>query len=174
MATIVHNFHPFQAIFGDPSAAPWPQPTARWGSGGSPGFSRMSLDYDASTPQMAFFRFRALGYGSGNLTVDLTWWADTASSGDVVWGAAIAAMTPDSDSTSIGSKSLATEATVTDTCLGTSVGRLMRCSITITSLDSLAANDFVTLRIRRVADSGSDTMTGDASLTDIQVSYSDT
>jgi hypothetical protein len=132
------------------------------------------LAFDAATEEAVFFRFRALNYGSGNLTVSVYWYADTASSGNVIWGAAIAAITPDTDSQDIETDSLATASTVTDAHLGTTGQRLHQCSITVSNLDSLAANDDVALRFYRDADDGSDTMTGDAILVGLVVSYSDT
>jgi hypothetical protein len=132
------------------------------------------LAYDASADEAAFWLLDASHYGSGNLTVELEWYADTASSGNVVWGAALAAYTPDADNTDIESKALATEQTVTDSHLGTTGQRLHRASITLSNTDSIAAKDATWIRIRRVGSNGSDTMTGDAILVSVHVSYSDT
>jgi len=44
----------------------------------------------------------------------------------------------------------------------------------VSSLDSLAAGDNVALRVYRDADAAGDTMTGDAILVALTVSYSDT
>lgn len=132
------------------------------------------LAFDASTLEACFFVFRAISYGSGNLTLAVDWYADTASSGDVVWGAAIAAITPDSDSQDIETDSLATASTVTDSHLGTVGQRLHRASITISNLDSLAADDYVALQFYRDAANGSDTMTGDGIVVGLTLSYSNT
>jgi hypothetical protein len=132
------------------------------------------LAFDASTDEVAWFRFRAVRYGSGNLTLDLDWYADTASTNSVVWGAAIAAITPDSDSQDIETDSLATAQTVTDAHLGTTGQRLHRAVLTISNLDSIAADDYVVLQVYRDADNGSDNMTGDAILVWATLSYSDT
>lgn len=132
------------------------------------------LAFDPDTEEAAFFRFLAVSYGSGNLTVTVDWYADTASSGDVIWGAALAAITPDADTQDVETDGLATAATVTDTHLGTTGQRLHRVTITVSSLDSLAADDDVTLRIYRDADDAADTMTGDAVLVRLTVSYSAT
>lgn len=133
-----------------------------------------ALFYDAATDEAAFWRFVASSYGSGNLTVEIDWYADTASSGDVVWGVAIAAITPDADTQDVETDSLATENTVTDSHIGTTGQRLHRATVTVSNLDSLADGDNVVVRIRRVGSSGSDTMSGDAALTIARVSYSDT
>lgn len=130
--------------------------------------------FDAATDEAVFFDFRAINYGSGNLTVDLDWYADTATSGNIVWGAQLAAITPDTDSQDVETDSLATANTVTDSHIGTVGQRLHRASITVSNLDSLASGDDVRLRIYRDADNASDTMTGDAILTRVTVSYSDT
>lgn len=125
--------------------------------------------FDATTEEALFFRFRASDYVSGNVAVDLDWYADSASSGAVMWGAQMAAITPDADTQDIETDTLATVATVTDTHLGTTGQRLHRCTITITALDSLAANDHVVVRISRVAANAADTMTGDAILVYISI-----
>jgi hypothetical protein len=130
--------------------------------------------FDAATEEAVFFGFRAVRYGSGNLTVDVDWYADTATSGDVVWGAQLAAITPNSDTQDVETDALATANTFTDSHLATTGQRLHRAAITVSNLDSIAADDDVRLRVYRVAANGSDTMTGDAVLVRLAVSYSDT
>lgn len=130
--------------------------------------------FDAGLDEGIYFRFVARKYGSGNVTVDVDWYADTASANSIVLGAALAVITPDTDSQDVETDALAAEATVTDTHLGTVGKRLHRATITITALDSLAANDHVVLRVRRIGSSGSDNMAGDAIVTYVGVSYSDT
>lgn len=137
-------------------------------------FPVTSLAYDASADEAAFWKTRAVRYASGNLTVDIEWYADTASSGDVVFGVSIAAITPNTDTQDIETDGLATENTVTDSHLGTTNQRLHRATVTVSNLDSLAADDFLVIRLRRLGSNGSDTMTGDALVTLITVSYSDT
>lgn len=132
------------------------------------------LFYDATADEAATWKFIATTYGSGNLTLDLWWYADTASSGDVVWGGAITAITANTDTTDVETDSLATETTFTDTHLGTTGQRVHLCTVAISNLDSVAAEDVVFLRIRRLGSSGSDTMTGDAGLIYARLSYSDT
>lgn len=167
MATVYQQLTPEAAAF---PATVFPQYNKIAGTA----FPVTGLAYDAALDEAAFWKLEALNYGSGNLTLDVEWYADSASSGDVVWGAAIAAITPDTDSGDVETKALATENTVTDTHLGTTGQRLHRASITISNLDSLAARDDVWVRIRRVGSSGSDTMTGDAILALAVLSYSDT
>lgn len=133
-----------------------------------------ALAFDAGTDETVFFYSHAINYGSGNLTINIDWYADTASSGDVIWGAQLAAITQDTDSQDIETKAFAAAQTVTDTHLGTTGQRLHRAVLTLSNLDSLAANDWFALKIYRDADAGGDTMTGDALLVGVVVTYSDT
>lgn len=137
-------------------------------------FPVVALAYDATADEAAFWHFQAVSYGSGNLTVRVEWYADTASTGDVIWGAQLAAITPNTDTQDVETKALATANTATDTHLGTTGQRLHTVDITLSNLDSLAVNDAAWLRIYRDADAAGDTMAGDAILTLVTVSYSDT
>lgn len=137
-------------------------------------FPAVALAYDATNDESAFWLLRAVGYSSGSLTVTIDWYADTASTGDVVWAVQLAAITPDTDTQDVETKALATANTVTDSHLGTTGQRLHRASITVSNLDSLAANDDLWIRIARDADHAADTMAGDALLVLAAVAYSDT
>lgn len=137
-------------------------------------FPVTSLAFDATADEICYAKFRALNYGSGNLTLDIDWYADSASSGNVVFGAAIAAVTPETDTQDVETKAFGSENTVTDSHLGTTGQRLHRASITISNLDSIAAGDDIWLKFRRNGSSGSDTMTGDALVALLTLSYSDT
>jgi hypothetical protein len=92
----------------------------------------------------------------------------------VIWGAQLAAIMPNTNSQDVETDTLATANTVTDTHLGTTGQRIHECSITISNLDSLAADALVFLRVYRDADAAGDTMTGDALLVEAELSYSDT
>lgn len=133
------------------------------------------LAYDASSDEAAFWRFIATNYGSGNLTIDLWWYADTASSGNVVWESQLSAVTADSDTQDIETDGLATLNFVQDTHLGTTGQRVHKCTITISNLDSLANGDLCHLRIARDANgtNATDDMAGDAILLAARLSYSD-
>lgn len=134
------------------------------------------LAFDATTDESAFWHFVARNYGSGNLTLALYWYADTAASANVVWEAQLAAITPDTDTQDVETKALATLNFVQDTHLGTTGQRVHKCSITITNLDSLTNGDACTLRVARDANgtNATDDMTGDAILLAVELSYSDT
>jgi hypothetical protein len=170
MATVRHPLPPRSWI---PASTNGAQHTVVDGTN----FPVESLAYDGgSTDETAYIKFRASSYGSGNLTLDIDWYTNSAqTSGGVVWTAAIAAITPDTDTQDVETKAFATSNTVTDTHLGTTAQRLHRATITISNLDSLAANDHVALRLVRTAsDTTNDTLAADANVVWAELSYSDT
>jgi hypothetical protein len=155
-----------------PESASYPASNfAQYKSVSGTNFPVSSLAFDASTSETAYFIFSPVTYASGNVTVTIRWYADTASSGGVTFGASLAAITPNTDSQDIETKAFATEDTASDTHLGTTGQRLHSFDITVSNLDSVASMDYVVLRIaRKVADAG-DTMTGDCLVTSIIVAY---
>lgn len=167
MATVYQTLQPEEASF---LTTAFPQFQRNTGTN----FPVTGLAFDASSDEAAFWKFIAQNYGSGNLTVNIYWYADTASSGDVIFDVQISAITPDSDTQDIETDGLATANSVTDTHLGTTGQRLHKAVVTLSNLDSLAAGDVVHLRLNRDANNGSDTMTGDAIVIAVEVSYSDT
>ena len=134
------------------------------------------LLFDAATDQEAFLTFKAVDYGTGNLTLDLEWYAENASANNIVWEANISAYTLNSTDGSIEADALATLNFVQDTHLATTAKRLHTCQIALSNLDSLAADDRVTLRVARDADgtNATDDMANGGILTGCAVSYSDT
>lgn len=160
-------YHIFEALDGVPPTSNFPQLAVAAGTN----FPVPGLNFDASTEEAIYFFFRALAYAGGDITVDLEWEAVTASSGDVVWGGSIAAITPNTDTVSVESKSFDTEDTVTDSHLGTTGTRVHRATLTITHTDSLAPEDYAVLKIARKAAAAGDTMTGDCRLLRVTVTY---
>lgn len=136
-------------------------------------FPVASLGYDAATDEAAFWRFVLPDYASGNLTLTIYWYADTSSSGNVVWEAQISAITANTDTQDVETDGLATLNFVQDTHLGTTGQRVHSCDITLSNLDSIAAGDLCHLRLARDANgtSATDDMAGDAMLLGILVSY---
>lgn len=132
-----------------------------------------SYSFDAGATESIQFTIPYVPtYGSGNITCSLLWYADTASSGNVVWGASIACLTPETDTQNIETDAWATENTVTDSHLGTTGQRLHTAVVTISNLDSITTGDYLSVRVRRLGGNGSDTMTGDAQLTGVILDYS--
>lgn len=143
-------------------------------------FPVSGLAFDSSTPETAFWKWSPLGYVT-DFRVDVVWYADTAtaSSQGVEWSAGVAAITPNTDtstntetkamidgggySTDLGSGATAHKLKVTQMVLGA-----------WGDTDSMADGDEVWLRLTRVATTGADDLVGDAIVTSVRISYSDT
>jgi hypothetical protein len=124
------------------------------------------LDFDAATDESAVFVgviSEAADLTSG-LIVRLSWAATSATSGDCVWDVAFEKTTGHD----INADGYDTIQSATTTTSGTS-GVVNTTAITITTIDSLAANDCFRLKVTRDADNASDTMTGDAELVAVEV-----
>lgn len=167
MATISHLLYVEHALFRSPNGA---SPVRANGSS----LPVYGLAFDDTTSESCFFRILPKGYGSGNLTLVLYWYADTDTNTGhgCVWEAALEALTP-GDAQNIETDAFATAQNATGNPSGTSNG-LVSTTITITNLDSIAADDYVTVRIARLPANGADDMTGDAILVAASLSYSDT
>lgn len=123
------------------------------------------LKYDAAVEWAAFWVAiipEAASLGSG-LIVKIHWLGDTATSGDVKWGAAFERMTTDLDADSFD-----TETTGTSATNGTS-GIITITSITCTTIDSVAVGESFRLKIARKAADAADTMTGFAQIVSVEV-----
>lgn len=171
MAEVVQVMRPESAAFHPSVAAA--QLVTMAGSGNVP---VLALFFDPTTPEAAFFAFRAvaLQVGGGDVSVDLTWASVGTPTGNVVWGAALLAVTPELDANDlITGETFASEQTVLDVNLSSPPLRLHRCTVSIpqAATDSLQPNDFVVLRVRRVADNGADTLGTDAALVEVAVRY---
>jgi len=130
-----------------------------------------ALEYTPSSNQAAFWKVDPSLWGSGNLTLKIYWYAGTAISGNVDFGAAFAAYTADTDTGDIEAKNVSTEDTVTDTHLGTTAHRVMVASLNLSDIDSLANGDIAFLRLRVLSTS---TISGVVRIERVELSYSDT
>jgi len=127
-----------------------------------------------SANEACFFRFVAQNYGSGNLSLLLDWYARAATApttGSVTWGGALSVITP-SDAQSILTDSYATENTQSSTQSST-INGVIRATVTISNLDSLASGDTVSLRVR-ITSNTMGSPSSDAVLIGATVTYSDT
>jgi hypothetical protein len=136
-------------------------------------FPVSALAFDATNVENAYWKWSPVGYGSGNVLVEVRWYADTGSSGNVFFGASLAAITPDTDTQDVETKSFANINTATDAHLGTTNQRLHTMPLTISNLDSLAAGDMAVLRLFKQSAAASN-MTGDCLVVEVILSYSDT
>ncbi len=127
--------------------------------------------YDPSTEQYFWFSFPLpANYASGGLLRIL--WEANATSGSVVWGATVGAVTPADADTPV-EHAQAAAATVTTSVNTTEARRLIESQITLTS-DSMAANDLVSINVYRVAANGSDTCAVDAVVRSVALDYTTT
>jgi hypothetical protein len=109
----------------------------------------------------AYWDFPAKAYTSGDITVVIYWYA-AATSGNVQWSVALAAITVGTDTGSIEAKAFATATNAqTATNANAKAGASTTITITGASLDSVAGNDLCNIFVKRIAASASE-MSGDA------------
>ena len=124
------------------------------------------LDFDAATDESAVF-VGVIPEGAvltSGIIVRLSWAATSATSGDCVWLVDIEKTTGHD----IDGDGYDTAVSGTTATSGTS-GVVNTTAITVTTIDSVAAGDAFRVRVRRDADAGGDTMTGDAELIAVEV-----
>lgn len=140
--------------------------------GATPGERDVLLAFDSGTIEYADWKcVLPRHYAGGGLTLTLTWSAASATTGNVIWGAAIRRMNDDAEDFDSTAHSYDFNDTSGVTA-PSAVGENSYDNITFTSgadMDSLAAGEVFWLRIRRNASSGSDTMSGDSYLGTIEI-----
>jgi hypothetical protein len=135
----------------------------------APGIYALQLLFDATSEEWCTWQFRMpVDYASAPVAV-VQWKAASATSGGVVWDVRIAAVSS-GDSTDADAKGFGSANTATGTAPATA-GYMLDTSVTLTNADSLAANDFVVVRLARAAADGSDTATGDAECMGVALTY---
>lgn len=131
--------------------------------GSTPAEAVSVLDYDDTTVEYTDWKVRMPDtYAGGDISIAIDWSATSATTGDVVWEAAIRAV-PDDGEDIDGSHSYDYNAVTTTTASAT--GEIVTSTISFTSgadMDSWGAGETAIVRIRRNPGSGSDTMAGDA------------
>lgn len=135
----------------------------------APGVYLLQLAYDATADEWVTWQFRLPDDYASAPTLKVQWKATSATSGNVVWDARISATSP-GDSTDVDAQDFDAANTATGAAPATA-GYLAETSITLANADSLAAGDFVVVRLSRVGSSGSDTATGDAEMVGCLLSY---
>lgn len=129
------------------------------------------LNFDAAAAEDACFHgVLPRHYGGGGLTVTAIWMAASATSGNVMWKAAMERL--EAGGTDLDADSFATaQAAAAAAANGTS-GALTYTTVAMTSganMDSLAVGESFRLKVQRDAANGSDTMTGDAQLLAVEI-----
>lgn len=141
------------------------------GSAAAPATFSLVAYFDASTDEHLWWTFTMRNdYASGG-TLRLLW-AANATSGNVVWGARIGAITAgDADTYLEHAQAAATTAT---TSVNTTEARRVIETTISPATDSMAANDLVRILVYRDADNGSDTCSVDAELLSVVLEYTTT
>jgi hypothetical protein len=124
------------------------------------------LDFDSAADENAIFPSiipEAADLASG-LSVNITWMATTATTGNVRWRVAL-----ERGNTDLDADSFDTAAEGNGTANGTS-GIPTTTSISLSTIDSVAVGEPYRIRISRVgSDATNDTMTGDAELIAVEI-----
>lgn len=148
-----------------PPATSYATPDARPG-GSSPAESFPVWDFDDTTAEyLDFYCVLSPNYSGGGLTIVTPWSATSATSGSVVWRAAIRRIADDAEDVDTAQTYDYNQASA-DTAPSAS-GETSMPTITFTDgadMDSLAAGEPFVLRIGRLPTDAGDTMTGDAEL----------
>ena len=105
-------------------------------------------------------------YATGGITLTVVWGADTATTGNVIWGAAFRDMPDDAEDIDTTAFSYDYNASAA-VAAPSAVGENSYDNITFTNgadMDSVVAGNAFILRIRRDAANAGDTMAGDSGL----------
>jgi len=138
-------------------------------SAGAPSPHFMRAWFNSTTDSFLYWSFRMpADYGSG-LTAKIQYTMPVATSGSVVVGVALMAVTP-GDAQDIYADAMGTINSATDTVPGT-VGYMKEISISLTNTDSLVAGDFVVLYLSRDANNASDTAKNDLDVVAFSLEY---
>jgi hypothetical protein len=131
----------------------------------------LQLAYDAANLESATWSFRMpADYASAPVLL-IQYKMVSAVTGNVIMVASMAATSP-GDTTDTDAKAFAAVNTSSATAVpATTAGKLGEISITMTNADSVAAGDFVNVRIGRDGASGSDTAAGDLEFVGAALTY---
>jgi len=132
---------------------------------------RPYLAFDASTEwntSSVAFQWPASYMGSGTVKADIGYFMDSATSGNVVWGVQVEAITDGDSIDMTTTSSFDTTNNATSAVPGTAKYPKL-ATITLTNKDSVAAGDWVRVNVARKAADGSDTATGNANLFSVRI-----
>lgn len=170
MATGSITLTPGSAVLPDGSASNAAPAVQRVKSSGTaPAIYFIQLAFDASTEEWCCWQFRMPADFSSALTAKVQYKMTSATTGGVAWDVRVAAVS-DGDATDVDAKVFGSANVGTATVPGTA-GHIDEVSITLTNADSVAAGDFVVVRLARAVANASDTATGDAEFTTGALTY---
>lgn len=132
-------------------------------------FGIVTLDFDASTEEYAVFQtILPSNYSGGTVTAKFHWMSLTATSGDVIWGIQGAAF---ADGDLMPGAGYGTAQEVTDTCTNVAKKFVSSATSAITLAGSPAAGQMAHFKVYRKAAAAGDTMTGDARLLGVELTF---
>lgn len=129
--------------------------------------ARPVLAFDASTDETAHWTFIAPQGMTGTLTAVLTLIGAAASTNSTYWDVSVEAVTA-ADATDLDSDSF-DSINSGNTAMGATQGYMVQLSITLTNADSIAAGDYVRVKVTRDANNGSDNFAADAYLLAVEI-----
>lgn len=165
MATAIYSFPMQGAQPADTVTFPEPSTTTEI----------FSLKCDDTADEGFQFVIPQLDTLTGSMTIDIDVYADTATSGNMIFDAAALAYSVGDDATSIETAAFATAILSSATAASGTAHVPVRATITLTTgtqQDSAVSGDYFILRVRRLGANGSDTMSGDAQIIGVTLSYS--
>ena len=126
--------------------------------------------FDGATNESVYQSFVMPSYynSSGTLSADVYWYINNATAANVTWGIWLSATTP-GDADTPKEQAVGTINTNFGSVDTTEANRLLKTTINITNLDSLAANDDVGIKFQRVPTDGNDTSATDAEVKSIKL-----
>lgn len=133
--------------------------------------NRPYLVLDDSTDEPFLFTFRMPENYASAPVAKMQYSMGTATSGNVILAVEVMAVT---DAEDIDTDSFDTANTSSATAVPGTAGLMDEISLSLTNADSLAAGDYIALRVRRDADNASDTATGDMEFWAMSLEYTTT
>lgn len=152
-----------------PPATSMATPSIRAG-GSTPAEGVQLWNFDASSIEYLDYQCVLKNYAGGGLTVELKWAAASATTGSVVWGAAVRRAADDAEDLDTSHTYDFNDASAA--AAPSASGELSYDNVTFTNgadMDSLANNEAFILRVRRDPTNGSDDMAGDAQLYSVTI-----
>ena len=129
---------------------------------------RPVLAFDAATDETAQWTFLAPQGMTGTLTAVLSLIGGAASTNPTYWDVSVEAVTT-ADATDLDAGDSFDSINSGNVAMGATQGYMVQLSITLTNKDSVAAGDYVRVRVTRDANNASDTFAADAYLLAVEI-----
>lgn len=132
--------------------------------------SKPRVLFNDTTDEIMHWTFRMPSDYSSALAIKLQYSMASATTGNVVLACEVMAVT-DADAAAVDADSYDTVNTSAATAVPGTAGYMDEISITLTNADSVAAGDWVAIKLSRDANHASDTATGDLELIAVSLEY---